>query len=177
MTYIIIALCGLLLILFGYYVYKESTGYVVKEVNFTSNKIKKENIKIAFLSDLHNTQHGEKNCLLYDDIEKYNPDFIIFAGDMVTSHMERDYSGYQPTLDFIEKLAKKWPVYYGIGNHEEHFRRDAHKFPGMYEDISSKLKAMGAPILCDEVVELNDYGITIYGLNSFFNFIFRISRW
>lgn len=175
MTYIIIVLC-LLLILLIYRIYIDSTVYEVNEVNYTSNKIKKEKVKIAFLSDLHNRQYGEKNSKLYSEIESYNPDFIVFAGDMVSSHGTNDSKGYKDTLDFIEKLNNKWPVYYGIGNHEEKLRRKENEFPGMYDDITERLSKIGAPILCDEIVTLEDYGIKIYGFDLEHKYFRRFVR-
>lgn len=161
---IIIVSCICLIAALAYYIYEESNGFKVTEYTLQSSLINKDSIRIAFLSDLHNYEHGEKNKDLYDAIEKGNPDFIIFAGDMITSCMEADYD-YSKTLEFIEALSKKWTIYYGMGNHEERFRRKSDKFPGKYEDLTNKLTKIGAPIIVDEKIEVNDFGIAIYGLD------------
>ena len=164
MLLLIIIICILIVAAFSYYVYRESVGFKVTEYSIKSSLIKKDNICIAFLSDLHNSEYGQKNADLYSAIEKVNPDFIIFAGDMITSCMETDYD-YSGTLDFIEALAKKWPIYYGMGNHEERFRRKSDNFPGKYDDLTARLKRIGAPILVDEIRVLEEFGIVIYGLD------------
>lgn len=155
----------ILCVLFGIYVYKESTQYHIVRYSFTDERIKKENVSFVFLSDLHNMQYGDKNCKLYDDIDKINPDFIIIGGDMITSCMEK-WSDYSDTISFIERLAGKWPVYYSIGNHEERLKRRPEKFPkGEFERLTSELKRINAPLMVDESVVLDEYGIKIFSLN------------
>lgn len=158
--FIIILLLGLL----SFYIYKESISYNVTRYKINSDKILKDKIKIAFISDLHNTEHGEKNILLYNDIEKYDPNLIIFAGDMITACLDANYD-YSNTLEFIASLAKKWPVYYGVGNHEERLNRKRDKFLDAYDDLSGKLDEINAPLILNEKISINEDGIDIYGLN------------
>ena len=145
-------------------VYTESRGFTVTEYKYYSDKLKADEFKIAFLSDLHDSDLGNENDVLLRKIDELHPDIVVFAGDMVTSCMELDYN-YEPTLHFIGRLAAKYPVYYGMGNHEERFRRQKDKFPGRYEDLTGRLKAIGAPILVNEKRSIPGAGITIYGLD------------
>ena len=145
-------------------VYTESKGFTVTEYKYLSDKLKVDEFKIVFLSDLHDSDLGNENEVLVKKIDELHPDMIVFAGDMVTSCMELDYD-YEPTLRFISRLAAKYPVYYGMGNHEERFRRQPDRFPGKYEDLTNKLKAAGAPILVNEKRTIQKAGITIYGLD------------
>ncbi len=145
-------------------VYIESSGFTVTEYKYYSDKLKTAELKIVLLSDLHDTDFGNGNEALLAAIDELHPDIVVFAGDMVTSCMEREYD-YEPTIRFIGRLAARYPVYYGMGNHEERFRRQRDKFPGCYEDLTRRLKAAGAPILINEKRVLQAAGVTIYGLD------------
>ncbi len=145
-------------------VYTESNGFTVTEYTYISEKLKVAEFNIVFLSDLHDTDYGKENDVLVREIDKIHPDAIVFAGDMVTSCMEMEYN-YEPTLRFIARLAAKYPVYYGMGNHEERFRRESKKFPGKYADLTMQLRKIGAPILENEKRFLQKAGIVIYGLD------------
>ncbi|HOO27328.1 MAG TPA: metallophosphoesterase [Lachnospiraceae bacterium] len=162
----VLIIIGILLavILVCILVFKESSGFTVTNYEFFSDKIKKEKFKIVLLADLHDTDFGNENAVLLQEIDKLDPDIVAFAGDMVTSCMEAEYD-YEPTLRFIGRLAAKYPVYYGMGNHEERFRRRPDRFPGKYEDLTKKLRAAGAPILVNEKKEIPDAGVMIYGLD------------
>ena len=84
---------------------------------------------------------------------------------MITSCMEK-WSDYSDTLAFIKRLADLYPVYYGMGNHEERLKRRPEKFPqGEYERLTESLKKINAPIIDNDKIILNELGITIYGIN------------
>lgn len=165
MVYLILAIFIIIIILLSIYVYKESNGYHVVNYSFKDSRLKKDKISFVFLSDLHNRQYGQKNIDLFEDIVKLEPDFIILGGDMITSCLEK-WTDYSDTLSFIGRLAEKYPVYYGMGNHEERLRRKREKFPIMaYERLLESLKKIKAPILDDDIVNIDDLGIRIYGIN------------
>lgn len=164
MLYVYILIGIIILLLLVYYVYKESVGYKVTRYYINSDKISKDKVRFVLISDLHNVEHGEKNCKLYNEIDKYNPDFIVFAGDMVNAQRHSKYD-FTNTIDFIANLARKWPVYYGIGNHEEKIRRRKDKFENDFDLLSEKLKEINAPILVNEKVTLDDFNIDILGLD------------
>lgn len=165
MVYFAIAGTILVVILLAFYIYKKSSGYHVVKYDFHDKRIKKDKVSIVFISDLHNKQYGNKNELILKEIENINPDFVILGGDMITTCMEK-WTDYSDTLDFISNLNTKFPVYYGIGNHEERLKRRPEKFPkGEYERLTGRLENMGVPLLSDEKIVLDDYGINIYSLN------------
>lgn len=155
----------ILIVLLSLYVYKESTGYHIVNYSFSDKRLKREKVKFVFLSDLHNRQYGDKNETLFNDIVRLEPDFIVFGGDMITSCMEK-WNDYSDTLAFIKRLADLYPVYYGMGNHEERLKRRPEKFPqGEYERLTESLKKINAPIIDNDKIILNELGITIYGIN------------
>ena len=162
---IYIFLITILIVLLSLYVYKESTGYHIVHYSFSDKRLKRDKVKFVFLSDLHNRQYGDKNEALFNDIVRLEPDFIVFGGDMITSCMEK-WSDYSDTLAFIKRLADLYPVYYGMGNHEERLKRRPEKFPqGEYERLTESLKKINAPIIDNDKIILNELGITIYGIN------------
>ena len=160
MVIIFLFIILLLIILLSIYVYKESIGFTVVDYVFSDNRIKKD-ITIAYLSDLHNKEHGEYNEKLLTSIEKLNPDIVIFGGDMVTSCMEKSYD-FSRTLVFIENLSKKFPIYYGIGNHEAKFRDKDEEFKAKYVELISFLDKINVPLLIDSKNEFAEYGIDLY---------------
>jgi len=74
-----------------------------------------DGFRIAVLSDLHDTVYGKDNELLFEKINNENPDVIFIAGDLITGIKDRDYS---PAIILLKKLAERYSVYYGFGNHE-----------------------------------------------------------
>lgn len=165
MTAVLIFIAIILLAILSVMLYKDSTEYHVVSYKLSDSRIKKDKITIVFISDLHNKQYGNMNSEVRNTIDEINPDYIIFGGDMITSCMEK-WKDYSETIAFIKELTKKYPVFYGIGNHEDRLRRLPEKFPkNAYEDLCKALAEAGCPILDDQVVEVEDAGIVIYGLN------------
>lgn len=155
----------LVVILLTLYIYKESNGFHIVEYNISSNKIKKDKVTIVFISDLHNKQYGKENAEVLKAIDEINPDYIMIGGDMITSCMEK-WKDPSVSVRFVKKLSDKYPVYYGMGNHEERLRRVPERFPkNAYENLAEMLKEASAPILDNERVLVDESGIEILGLN------------
>ena len=152
------------LILMIWLIYKESTGFKVTEFQFNNAKLKKEQFKFVLISDLHDVDHGNDNEEVLAAIDKEKPDCILLAGDMITTYMEPSYH-YDVALSFVKKLCEKYPVYYGIGNHESKFDRLKEDYPGKYEELKNILEGFGAIFLDDMMVPIEDAGINVYGLN------------
>lgn len=161
MIFIIVLI--IIIILFSVFVYKESTGYKVVEYNLSDKRINKD-FTAVFLSDLHNNEYGEYNKDLIKSIEDINPDFVIFGGDMVTSYMERSYD-FSRTLVFIENLSKKYPIYYGMGNHEAKIRDNREEFKNKFSELLAFLDKINVQFLSDSKIEMPEYGIDLYCLD------------
>ena len=165
MANIIIPIIILLIAVLSLYVYKESTGYRIVKYSISDPRVKKDNLKIVFISDLHNNQYGDNNALVMKDIDEIKPDFICIGGDILTASGEK-WAGYSRAVSFIEQLASKYKVYYGMGNHEARLKRLAFKFPeGTYENFSKELDNIGTPLLDDACINLNEINVDLYGLN------------
>lgn len=132
----------------------QSTLYRIKD-----KKVKKK-LKICVLSDLHGVRYEEDR--LYKSIVAGRPDIIIMAGDMANAKFRFSDSS---AIDLVRRLANKFPVYYGIGNHEARLKWSPEKFKVKYSRLMSSLRKNGATVLDNESVFLADYGITITGLN------------
>ena len=74
---------------------------------------------MVVLADLHDNQFGKDNCELLTAIEAAHPDVILIAGDMITEHHGKKTLKLEPLGHFLRELTKRYPVYYGDGNHEQ----------------------------------------------------------
>ena len=74
---------------------------------------------MVVLADLHDNQFGKDNCELLTAIEAAHPDVILIAGDMITEHHGKKPLKLEPLGHFLRELTKRYPVYYGDGNHEQ----------------------------------------------------------
>lgn len=70
-------------------------------------------IKLCLISDLHNNKKNLPELLL--QIEKFAPELILLAGDLVDRHKAEN-----PEAEaFLLELSRlQCPVYYSVGNHE-----------------------------------------------------------
>lgn len=123
-------------------------------------KLKKE-CKLVLISDVHNKVYGEKNAPFIKAVKKINPDFIILAGDLVTSRAGEDMT---PGLELVRELSKDFKIYYGLGNHETKLKRQPDKYGTMYEELKKGLADKNIVLLENESAELPGYHIRITGL-------------
>lgn len=134
--------------------------FVVREYVCESDKLHK-NGKIVMLSDLHNKSFGKNNEKLMEAIDNEAPDMIVIAGDMYTSEKGEDNS---KTAEFVCRLAKKYPVYYGNGNHEHKTKVNTDVFGDIYQSYAMRLKQAGVVMLENERITLPAYNMDIYGI-------------
>lgn len=153
----------LLLIALIVYVIIESCGFRKVYYNISSEDYHGKPLKIVFLADLHNNNYGNDNDSLIVSIDEFNPDIVIFGGDMVTSGWDISFD-FSKTLIFIDKLAKKYPIYYAPGNHEQRFECLKDRFPTEYDVLLNSLKLSGVNFLDNKRIKLNDFGVEIVGL-------------
>ncbi len=85
--------------------------FIQVDYKIGTDKIDKE-IKVVFLSDMHNKEFGKENRRLFAAIRNINPDIICCGGDMLTAHPGVDT---MPPVRLLSKL-KDYPIYYGIKN-------------------------------------------------------------
>ena len=134
--------------------------FVIREYKCTGKALKKDGT-IILLSDLHNKSFGKKNEQLLAAIENIHPDMILIAGDMYTSVKGGDT---QTAKELVCALAKRYPVYYGNGNHEHKTRIYPEYFGTMYPEFADAVKNAGVRHLVNEKVSLPAFNMDIYGL-------------
>lgn len=87
----------------------EVTNYVLSSPKLTAP------IRVVQLTDLHNSEFGEKNGRLVRLVKKQHPDVILLTGDMLNGDEPRT----EVALELIAQLAEIAPVYASFGNHEK----------------------------------------------------------
>lgn len=156
LTGLVIIICFFLLVM-----YYDCNRLVTVTYEIESDKITGE-YTFALLADLHNKSFGKQNEKLLRKIEELAPDAILAAGDILTAHDTK--KKYYVALDLMRRLAAKYPVYYGMGNHEHHLGLYPEETGGAYEDYIEKLNSFGIEPLINESVELPSANINICGL-------------
>lgn len=152
----------------------DGNRFEVVEEEFVLPKLKQE-CKLVLISDLHNKVYGDKNDILINAVKKINPDFIIMAGDLVTS---REGEDMKPGLALVEALGKDYRIYYGLGNHESKLKAQPDKYGTMYAELKNSLPDSNVFLLENKSKELSRYNIRITGLELPLDYFahFRLKR-
>lgn len=115
-----------------------------------------DNVRILFLTDLHEKVFGNNNDELLEMIDKADPDAVLIGGDMIVASK---HDSFKPktsvTTALCSKLSKKYPVFYANGNHEQRLKTP---------EFRNTLEKMGVTYLSNEVAHWK-YNISISGLN------------
>ena len=138
----------------------DGNRFVTVEYQLYSEKIKKKH-RYVVLSDLHNKEYGKNNEKLLKKIDKLQPEAILIAGDILTAKPGKSYA---PAFNLMERLGKKYPIYYGMGNHETRLFLYPDVYGDMGKDYERDLNAINIKLLKNESVECEDF-IQICGLD------------
>lgn len=149
----VIILIGLLSAFF------DSNRFVTRTYEIRSGKVTKP-CRFVLLADLHNKSFGRRNDRLLSVISEISPDAILSAGDMLTAVGGADFTN---ALSLMEELAAKYPVYYGMGNHEYRLGLYPEHYPGIYENYLNGLKKAGIEPLINETAYLPAWNIAVCG--------------
>lgn len=141
--------------------WRDSTRFVRVDYKIRSSKIKKR-CRIVMLSDLHDKEYGKENCRLIEAIDQAAPDLILIAGDMLTANDRK--TDDRVALHLVRKLAEKYPVYYGMGNHEYRLKIYRYSCDNKYLHYEQGLREAGVHLLQNATAVLKEYGIEICGL-------------
>ena len=102
----------------------DGNRFVTVQKEFVLSGLSKE-CRFVLLSDLHNKVYGTKNDKVIETIHRINPDFIVLAGDLVTSQVREDMT---PGIELVRALGQGYRIYYGLGNHESKMRQKPDQF-------------------------------------------------
>ncbi len=156
---------AVVLLLFLLYIFYENHHFETTHYNIRSKQIPKafDGVRMVILADLHNNQFGKDNEKLINKIEKFNPDYILVAGDMIVSGEPDKLS---VPFGLLSALAARYPVYYGLGNHEQRLIPDGTDRYRSYKEYKKSLEKLGVCFLNNErtfIAREGEY-ITITGL-------------
>ncbi len=121
-------------------------------------------LKLVFLTDLHNKEFGEGNARLLEKIDGIAPDMILIGGDMIVAKGQSDCP-LDTVIGLVSALAKKYPVYYGYGNHELRLK-ELPVYREHYQRFLAAMRECGVRILDDAGVTFHGSGgnLTVTGL-------------
>lgn len=155
---LIVAILGAALLAVGLI---DGNRFVTVREEFVLHGLSKE-CKFVLMSDLHNKVYGDRNDKVIAAIRKINPDFIILAGDLVTSQVSEDMT---PGIELVNTLSKKYRIYYGLGNHEAKMQQESERFGGKFDMLMQAVSGQNVRVLQNESVDLPEYNIRLTGLD------------
>lgn len=160
MVDIIVTAISVVLLVSIWFLLFDSNRFIIRTHEITDDRIRKP-LRAAVLADLHNKCYGRDNVRLLEAIDACSPDCIFIAGDMLTAKPGKSMDA---ALHVVEELAKKYPVYYGNGNHEHRLKLYTEVYGDMAQRYEDALQEIGVERLINCHVSLQSHGIVIYGL-------------
>ena len=145
-------LLGVLLLLLLFFAFR--TSLKVVEVTIESEKVT-HGLKIALITDLHNTPYGENQKELLEELELANPDVILIGGDIIDDMEKLDHA-----KEFLAGISKTYTTGYVSGNHEF--------WTGEADAIKEMIGSYGVFVLEGNAMELDlkEENITIVGIDD-----------
>lgn len=163
--YILIILLLVLALAAALEIYRELHHFCVTRYDVTSEKLSgtAREVKLLFLSDLHNRTYGRENRRLLQSIKEEAPDIILIGGDMLVGKANVPCD---TALDFVRQLPEICPVIYSNGNHELRMKEDREVYADTYAQYKNSLEKCGVHFLENERlrVELGEKNLHIFGL-------------
>lgn len=138
----------------------DGNRFEIVEEELMLPKLQKE-CRFVLISDVHNKVYGDKNAPFIKAVKKVNPDFIVLAGDLVTSKAGEDMT---PGIELVRALGKDFKIYYGLGNHESKIKEQRDKFGNQFETLKKKVETENILLLDNGSTEISEYNIKIIGL-------------
>lgn len=136
------------------------THYTIRDARFSENE---RPVTAVVIADLHNHSFGSGNAKLLHAIDQAAPEAVFVAGDLVVA-----IPGHEVMVaaDFICKLAKKYSVYYGVGNHEYRMALYPEKYQHQYAMYDRLLKEAGIEMMHNSRTraKLGNVWVNVYGL-------------
>lgn len=130
-------LIGAVIVLIMVFLFLENTLLVTSHHHLDITK--GAALKIAHLSDIHNTKNLSLQRQIIKKLKSEQPDIIVITGDLIDSR-RRDV---QAACDFIRKFRKLAPIYYVPGNHEARGQNS-------FSALTAELEKLNVITLLDE---------------------------
>ncbi len=118
---------------------------VMKYYSLHSDKVAAgQNLRLIFISDLHNTVIGDENIELLCKIRSLSPDVILLGGDLIVG---RPGASMEQGLLFASRLTTIAPVIAANGNHEYRLFLYPETYGDMYDRYINYYKKFGILLL------------------------------
>ena len=156
---VVITVIAVILVAMLWIMLYDSNRFVVRHYSLRDHRIKKP-VKAVVLADLHNKRYGKENERLLQAIDEIRPDMILIAGDILTA---KPKASLDVAISFMTKLAEKYPIYYGNGNHEHRLKLYPENYGDMADRYEEALQKIGIRRLVNAHMQLPEYGMSIYG--------------
>lgn len=132
-------------------------------LNYSSYQISSDKIntsvRILQLTDLHNSEFGENNQELIDQVASQSPDLILITGDLLNS----DETRTDIATNLISSLCDIAPIYISLGNHEVEYQQQ------FGTDIIQLYEDAGAVVLDKQYqdLEVNGQKVRLGGIYGY----------
>ncbi len=144
----------------------ERNHVVIREYEVESEAVGEafDGYTMVVLADLHDNGAGRRNNRMMASIRRIHPDAVMVAGDMVMAR--KGVCRYGECIRLLRRLAFRYPVYYGLGNHEDRMGRDA-AYGSCYRDWYQEMMRAGVTVLDNLSLTIREGrdALTITGLN------------
>lgn len=137
----------------------DNNRLAVREYDVKSDKITKD-VRIVFLSDMHNNSIGKDNYKLIGAIREANPDLVLIGGDMLTAKPGCPIDAPVKLVNYL----KEYKVFYGMGNHEYRMKLYEEDYGESFEKLVYALEESKVNVLLNNKVSLDSLNIDIQGL-------------
>lgn len=156
---VVITVIAVIFVILLWIMLYDSNRFVIRHYSVQDARIRRP-VKAVVLADLHNKRYGKDNERLLQAIDDIHPDMILVAGDILTA---KPKAKLDVAVDLMTKLAEKYPVYYGNGNHEHRLKLYPDVYGDMAERYEQAMQKAGIHRLINEHVDLTEDGIAVYG--------------
>ena len=160
---VLLCILSAIIIFFAVNIIVSNCILTYNEYTVETTKIKGQTTLVA-ISDSEGRSFGENNSRLAEKVKDANPEFVMILGDMV----DDDTGDYSGVVNLCNTLAKDFPVYYTLGNHELSFwESEQSKY---LENLKNAINSTGATMLVNEMTEFTTKDgdkITVAGLKQF----------
>lgn len=150
MLELIIGILAAVILFFFVVMMIDGNRFVIREYTLETDKINTKQTLVV-LADLHNKTYGKGNEKLLSAIDAMQPDMVLSAGDILTAKPGRSF---ETAASFIEKIAEKYPVYYGLGNHEYRMKIYPEDYKDAFDRYMNRLKKAGVVVLDNETAQV-----------------------
>lgn len=110
-----------------------------------------DGLTMVVLADLHNYSYGKENEVLIKQIDSIKPDIVLIAGDMLVRKAPKKYD---TAYRLLKVLSRKYPIYYGMGNHEQSLACEREEYAALFKSYADKLTKDGIVLLDNESITL-----------------------